>query len=123
MTQKRGGERQRKSKKMKTEVDQATLSDETNRTNTDSPPRARRIAYKAVLAAVVIVIVTLLALWVFAILQKKNPVVVALTIEPDNQVEAESEVKGVQVFRRENRYDPVERQGPAGRTQTTSIPS
>ena len=47
---------------MKTEVDQAALSDKGNRTNTDSPPRASRIAYKAVLAAVVIGIVTILAL-------------------------------------------------------------
>jgi len=106
---------------MKTEVDHPVLSDEANLANTDSPPRARQIAYKAVLAAVVIGIVTILALWVFAILQKKNPVVVALTIEPDNQIEAESEFKGVQVFRLENRYDSVERQGHTGQTQTTPI--
>ena len=122
-TQKRGGERQRAPKKMKADVDRATLSDNANRPVTESPLRARRIAYKAVLAAVVIGIVTILALWVLAILQNKNPIVVALTIEPDNQVEAESEAKGIQVFRLENRYDPVERQGPAGPRQSVSLPS
>ncbi len=108
---------------MKTEVDHPVLSDEANRTNTDSPPRARRIAYKTVLAAVVIGIVTLLALWVLAILQNEEPAVVTLTIEPDHQVGDESKAKRAQVFRLENRCDPVEHHGPAGPRQSVSLPS
>lgn len=108
---------------MKTDLDQVTPSDNANRLVTDSPPCARGIAHKAVLAAVVIGIVTILALWVLAILQNDDPGVIALTTEPDHQVADESEAKGARGFRLEHRYDPVVRQGHAGQTQIALITS
>ena len=106
---------------MKTDLDQATPSDNTNRPRTESPLRARRIAYKAVLAAVVIGIVTILALWVLAFLQDDNPGVIALTIEADSQVEDESELRGAQLARIEDQHARVGQKGATGPVRTVSL--
>lgn len=106
---------------MKTDLDQATPSDNTNQPVTESAPRARQIAYKAVLAAVVIGIVTILALWVLAILQDDNPGVIALTIEADSQVDDESELKDAQIARIEDQHGRAGHQGASGPVRTVLL--
>ena len=97
------------SRKMKAEADQPILSDEGNPKDTDTPITSQRMAYKAVLAAIVIGLVTIIALWVFTILQKENPGHVAMMTEPHSQVEEESEEKGVELARIADQYDQVDR--------------
>ena len=106
---------------MKTDVDQAALSDNANRPVNESPLRARRIAYKAVLAAVVIGIVTILALWVLTILQNDSPDAVAEANEPVSQAKDESESKDAHLARREDQHARVGQQGDNGPAQTISL--
>ena len=66
---------------------QSVLSaEETNPEDAVAQPTARRVAYKTVLAAVVIGIITISALWLFVMRQEGSPVYEAPVTETDVQV-------------------------------------
>ena len=73
--------------KSETQPEQPVLSDEeANPEDVVVQPTARRVAYKTVLAAVVIGIITISALWLFVMRQEGSPVYEAPVTETDVQV-------------------------------------
>jgi hypothetical protein len=72
--------------KTETQPEQPVPTDETNPVDAVAQPTSCRMAYKTVLAAVVIGIITISALWMFVIRQAGSPVYEAPGAEPDVQV-------------------------------------
>lgn len=93
-----------------TQSEQPVLSsDNTNPEKTDTQPASHRVAYKMVLAAVVIGILTISTLWVLVIRQEENPANATGVTEPDIQVHEDSEVKGTEVARINDEYGTIDR--------------
>jgi len=72
-------------------------------------PASHRVAYKTVLATVVIGILTISVLWVFVIRQEENPANAAVISEPDIQVQEITEVKASKIKRFEDQYETINR--------------
>jgi len=73
--------------KSETQPEQSVLSaEEANPDDVVVQPTARRVAYKTVLAAVVIGTITISALWMFVMRQEGSPVYEAPVTKPDVQV-------------------------------------
>lgn len=63
-------------------------------------PTSHSVAYKTVLAAVVIGILTITVLWVFVIRQEENPANATVIKEPDTQMQEVTEAKDPKIDRR-----------------------
>ncbi len=72
-------------------------------------PASHRVAYKTVLAAVVIGILTITVLWVFVIRQEENPANAAVVTEPDIQAHENSEAKAPKIKQFEDQYEAINR--------------
>ena len=72
--------------KTETQPEQPVPTDETNPVDAVAQPTSRRMAYKTVLAAVVIGIITISALWLFVIRQEGSSVTGPTVPELDVQV-------------------------------------
>ena len=83
--------------------------DETNQEKVGARPTPHRVAYKTVLAAVVIGILTISALWVFVIRQQENPANATVVTEPDIQVHENTAAKETDVARIEDEYGTINR--------------
>ena len=83
--------------------------DETNPEKAGARPASRRVAYKTVLAAVVIGIITISALWMFVIRQEENPANATVVTEPDIQVHEDTAAKETKVARIEDEYGTIDR--------------
>lgn len=93
-----------------TQPEQPILSDdETSQEKAGVRPSSRRVAYKTVLAAVVIGIFTISALWAFVIRQEENPADVTVTTESDTQVYVDAEAIGTVAARSKDKYDQIDR--------------
>lgn len=96
--------------KTKTQTEQPISSDEeTKPEDAVAQPTTRRVAYKTVLAAVVIGIITISLLWGFVIGQNKYLANATPVTEPEIQVHKDTETKGRQIARRDNEYGTINR--------------
>lgn len=90
--------------KTETQSEQPIPSDEEEKpVEAVAQPTSRRVAYKTVLVAVVIGIITISALWLFVIRQEGSPVTKARVTEPDVQVHEGSVAKALPAVK----TDPV----------------
>ena len=85
------------------------LDDETNPEIVGAQPIPHRVAYKTVLVAVVIGILTISSLWVFVARQADNPANVTVVTGPDNQVLEDTKAKGFETEQFENQYGIIDR--------------
>ena len=72
-------------------------------------PTSRRLAYKSVLAAVVIGIITISGLWLFVIRQEGNPSNAVPVPEPGIQTHEATEAIGAEVAWTEDKYAQIDR--------------
>ena len=72
-------------------------------------PTSRRLAYKSVLAAVVIGIITISGLWLFVIRQEGNPSNAVPVPEPSIQTHEATEAIGAEVAWTEDKYAQIDR--------------
>ena len=93
-----------------TQPEHPVLSDdETNQEKVGARPTPHRVAYKTVLAAVVIGILTISALWVFVIRQEENPANATVVTEPGIQVHEDTAAKETDVARIKDEYGVIDR--------------
>jgi len=85
------------------------LDDETNPEIVGAQPVSHRVAYKTVLAAVVIGILTISSLWVFVIRQADNPANATVVTEPDNQVHKDTAAKSSKIEPLVDKYGIIDR--------------
>ena len=67
------------------------------------------MAYKTVLVAVVIGILTISSLWVFVIQQADNPATATMVTDPDNQVHEDTAAKRTKIELLEDQYEIIDR--------------
>jgi archaellum component FlaC len=72
-------------------------------------PTPRRVAYKSVLAAVVVGIITISGLWLFVIGQEGSPSNAVPVPESNIQTQEATEAIGTDVVRTEDKYDQIDR--------------
>ena len=97
---------------MKTETpsEQPALSDETaNPQDAVAQPKAHRVAYKTVLAAVVIGVITISALWMFVIRQEGSLDYEAPVMEPDVQVHEDTIAKALPAAKTDPAVESMDR--------------
>jgi hypothetical protein len=85
------------------------LDDETNPEIVGAQPVSHRAAYRTVLVAVVIGILTISSLWVVVIRQADNPVNATVVTDPDNQVHEDSEATSSRIEPLEDQYEIIDR--------------
>jgi hypothetical protein len=85
------------------------LDDETNPEIVGAQPVSHRVAYKTVLAAVVIGILTISSLWVVVIQQADNPANATVVTDPDNQVHEDTAAKSFKIEPLEDQYGIIDR--------------
>ncbi len=96
--------------KTKTQPEPPVLSnDETNQKQTGVNPSSHRVAYKTVLAAVVIGVLTISVLWAFVLRDEGNPVGATVTTESDIPVHEGNESIGTEFAQSEDKYDQIDR--------------
>ena len=88
--------------------DPVILDDETNPEIVGAQPVSRRVAYKTVLAAVVIGILTISSLWVFVIRHADNPASNTVVTDPDNQVHEDTAAKSSKIESLEDQYEIID---------------
>ena len=71
-------------------------------------PTPRRMAYKSVLAAVVVGIITISGLWLFVVRQEGSPSNAVPVPEPSIQTHETTEAIGTEVARTESKYDQID---------------
>ena len=93
-----------------TQPEESVISDdETNPEIMGAQPVSHRVAYKTVLAAVVIGIFTISSLWVFVIWQADNPANATVVTDPDNQVHEDTAAKSSKIEQLEDQYGIIDR--------------
>ncbi len=93
-----------------TQPDEPVISDdETNPEIVGAQPVSHRVAYKTVLVAVVIGILTINSLWVFVVRQADNPANATVVTDPDNQVHGEATAKSSRIEPLEDQYGTIDR--------------
>ena len=85
------------------------FDDETNPEIVGAQPVSHRVAYKTVLVAVVIGILTISSLWVFVVRQADNPVNATVVTDSDIQGLEDTKAKGFETERFENQYGIIDR--------------
>ena len=83
--------------------------DEINPEKAGVRPTFRRVAYKSVLPAVVVGIITISALWLFVIRQEGSQSDAVLVPEPSIQTHTVTEVIETEATRTEGKYDQIDR--------------
>ncbi len=89
--------------------DPVISDDETNPEIVGAQPVSRRVAYKTVLVAVVIGILTVSSLWVFVIRQADNPANATVLTDPDNKVHETTAARGSRIEPLEDQYGIIDR--------------
>ena len=93
-----------------TQPEEPVISDdETNPEIAGAQPVSHRVAYKTVLAAVVIGMLTISSLWVFVIRQADNPANATVVTDPDNQVHEDTAAKSSKIEPLEDQYEIIDR--------------
>lgn len=93
-----------------TQVEQPVLSDdEIIPEKMGAKPVSDRLAYKTVLAAVVIGILTISVSWMFVIRQEENPANAMVITDPDIQVQEDTEAKGSEVVHIKDEHGVIDR--------------
>ncbi|MCB1849464.1 MAG: hypothetical protein KDI83_01510 [Gammaproteobacteria bacterium] len=96
--------------KSEREADRSVLSDEEAiPKNAGVKPAARRVAYKTLLAAVVIGILALGMLWLFVIGQQEGQTDETLAADPDRKVFETPMANGLQISRVEDQIEKIDR--------------
>ncbi len=93
-----------------TQVEQPVLSDdEIIPEKTGAKPTSHRLAYKTVLAAVVIGILTISVLWMFVIYQEENPANKSVITDSDIQVHEDTEAKRSEIAHIKDEHGVIDR--------------
>jgi hypothetical protein len=95
--------------KTETQPEQSVPSDEINPVDAVAQPTSRRMAYKTVLAAVVIGIITISALWMFVIHQAGSSVYKDPVMEPDVRVHEGSVAKALPAAKTDPAVESISR--------------
>lgn len=93
-----------------TQVEHTVLADDEiipEKTGANSTPH--RLAYKTVLIAVVIGIITISVLWVLVISQEDNPANAIEITDPDIQVHEDTEAKGSEIAHIKDEHEEIDR--------------
>ena len=84
------------------------FDDETNPEIVGAQPVSHRVAYKTVLAGVVIGILTISSLWVVVIRQADNSANATVVTDPDNQVHEDTAAKSSKIEPLEDQYEIID---------------
>ena len=84
------------------------FDNETNPEIVGAQPVSHRVAYKTVLVAVVIGILTISSLWVLVIRQADNPANATVVTDPDNQVHEDAATKSSKIEPLDDQYEVID---------------